>query len=101
MQPVDQQPEKTDIPVKHDVVIKGTELEAAWLWFAGTVNSDTARRYCLEQALHANPESQPARQALAAMIPQPAAETHRPAVIWRLSWLFRRWGRWDSNPQPG
>ena len=40
------------------------EFEPAWLWFAAVARDDAERRFCLEQAAAANPESK-AKQQLA------------------------------------
>lgn len=80
-----------DIPVMHEVVTMGTDLEAAWLWFAGEVDSAKARRYCLEQALRVNPDSTIARQGLAVLTQQePAPGPRRPVFSIRLGQLFGR-----------
>ena len=39
------------------------EFELAWLWFASVARDDAERRFCLEQAAAANPESK-AKQEL-------------------------------------
>ena len=39
--------------------------EMAWLWLSGAVSSDQERRYCLEQVLSINPQSNPAIRGLA------------------------------------
>jgi hypothetical protein len=41
--------------------------EMAWLWLASSLIVPGERRYCLERALTINPQSQPARQGLAAL----------------------------------
>jgi len=40
-------------------------IEAAWLWLAAYLSVPAEQRYCLEQALNANPNSKPARAGLA------------------------------------
>ncbi|MBI5668634.1 MAG: hypothetical protein HZC41_11565 [Chloroflexi bacterium] len=65
-----------------------TDLEAAWLWFAAQATSDEARRYSLENALRANPNSRVARQTLAALRSQ-----SKPAAAPRFGFFGRGWKR--------
>jgi hypothetical protein len=48
-----------------DVVVKDEANERAWLWLSSVVESIDDRRICLENVLHLNPESLPARRGLA------------------------------------
>lgn len=43
----------------------GSNLEMDWLWMAEQVTREYERRYCLEQALRINPDSETARRELA------------------------------------
>ena len=40
------------------------DIEAAWLWLAACLTEPPEQRYCLAQALIANPDSQQARASL-------------------------------------
>jgi hypothetical protein len=38
-----------------------SNLELDWLWYAGQLEDVVERRYCLQRALHINPQSELAR----------------------------------------
>lgn len=42
-----------------------SNLETDWLWYAGRLERDDERCYCLQRAVQINPRSQPARRELA------------------------------------
>lgn len=48
-----------------------SNLEADWLWLATQVTREHERRYCLQRALHINPDSSVARRALRRLSPLP------------------------------
>jgi hypothetical protein len=56
-----------------DLLRQATEAdpksEMAWLWRSSVARSDDAKRYALQQALAANPQSQPAMKGLALLGP--------------------------------
>ncbi|MFF8659698.1 ABC transporter substrate-binding protein [Streptomyces huasconensis] len=81
------------------------DFEPAWLWLAALVDDDGERRYCLERAVRANPESSARRQLhdLRRVEPHPPEEAipfadpplppepanrRRPWRMWRSRWAL-------------
>ncbi len=48
----------------NEAVQVGWNLEMDWLWLATIVNLDSQKKYCYEQALYINPNSEAAKKAL-------------------------------------
>src|SRR5215211_7128344 len=66
------------IPLLVQAITITPSFGAAWLWLAACLTVPVEQRYCLEQALSANPESQPAR---AGLIRFEQIQSVRPSVL--------------------
>lgn len=59
-----------------------------WLWMSTLVDTQSERIYCLESAIRADPDNEPARRGLILLGARPADPDVQPAPI-----VFRRWDK--------
>ncbi len=66
-----------------------------WIWMSAAVDTPSERIYCLEKALHLDPENQTAMRGLVILGARPAPGDLKPAPLIR-----RKWGTAFEVPEP-
>lgn len=81
---------KNSSPLFQEAFQEQSNREMEWLWYAEWVANDAEKRYCLQRALHINPNSTAARKGLAVLRRKHTAEM-QPTNTFSLRRFVRSW----------